>query len=187
MSCDKNNLAPNNYVKWIEDKSNGIKKIKELKPLRLELQYKPIDYLVLRNKEDRQTNANQTANIRSEYEGLQYYQFKIGLVSQSQDLLHFRIKNNNEYSERIEYFSFYVCDDIRLIDGNDTLRSVICHFERTYGLVPYVNLSLAFEVDNSKEIRDKILIYNDQLFGIGPVKIRIKSSDINSIPTLKII
>ena len=118
-------------------------------------------------------------NKIEEYKGLQYFTFRISTESRT-ELLKKNLTETNDYYGRIQYFSFDMQKDLKLIDGKDTLDCVLFHFERVYGIAPYATFVLGFP--NSKQINDKTLFYDEKVFGAGRIYLTIRSKNIKRLP-----
>lgn len=175
-------MEPVSFVKWVENQDNGLKVVKEFDQFKFSLQYRPLEYIsVLENRDKQLTEATVTDDV-NELHGLQYYVLKIQSKT-ANEMLETGIDNEEEYFERLYYFTSLAQIDISLVQGTDTLPTVLYHFERNYGLAPYNNMVLAFEENNIPA--DRQLIFNDQVLGLGPVKLMISQQAINRLPELK--
>lgn len=184
-SCTKQEgVGAIQYVNWVENPQNGIKVEKQIGDFDFEVQYKPYEYIVLKNKRNTQITKEQMLTEVDSINGLQYYTLKIGLHAGEGDLLKYNLHDVQSYTDRVNYFSFGAQSDIKLVDGNDTLSCALLHFERTYGLTPYINLILAFQKDTSKVPLDKTLIYDDKMLGVGKIKVTVQGKDIKRVPNL---
>ena len=73
-----------------------------------------------------------------------HFVYKIQNNASNKDLLRKGITGEQPYFERVEYFSYYAHNDFKLVQGSDTLQCQDVHFERTFGLTPYITLNLTF-------------------------------------------
>jgi hypothetical protein len=183
-SCEKEFLRPNQYVKWLEDESNGLKVKKILGDFEFTLQYKPTEYVIFDQYKSDTLQKGTMDEKRKEYDGLQYYTFQIK-ANGSQEIMKADISNESEYNSRLEYFISPAQDDIMLVENEDTLPCVLYHFERSYGLSPMNNIVLGFEKSKQSSTADKLFIYNDQVLGTGPVKLTIQEKNIQNIPSIR--
>lgn len=189
--ADENNSVqllpykPKDYVKWVEDENNGLKAKKNIGVYSFELQYKPLEYVVLREQKNKLTNNDMLLSETEKIKDLQYFTFRIGVPGSNDEAIKNGAANYSEYQKRVNYFSLQMQQDLRLIDGTDTLACVLHHFERTYGVDPYSTFVLAFE-KGEKENQSKTFIYNDNVLGVGPVKFTIDSEKFKNIPHLSI-
>lgn len=188
-SCAKKALDPSGYMQWVEDEKNGLRVNKQVGDLIFILQYKPVDYVVLQEVKDPDISREVYEKTSDNFKGMQYFTFRIKTSQGNMSPLKYNLSAQEEYFGRVEYFSFRMQQDIKLIDGKDTLNCALHHFERDYELTPANTFVLGFELpagQEKNETRDKIFIYNDRVLGAGTIKIGINKRDINNIPTLKI-
>lgn len=191
-------LDREDYVKYVTNEDNGILATKEINGINYQLQYEPINLKVLKKVKNRAVTVDQYKLEVENFKGSQYFIFKIALKNFQGDLLKYEVKDQSDYSNRVNYFSFQMQHDFYLLEGEDSLKCNLFHFERTYGVSPFCTFVLGFDSrDDILEIprsltykenikNDKILIYNDQVFGVGTLKFKIKAIDINNIPELTI-
>lgn len=186
--CDKRALTVVEYIRWVEDESNGLIVSKVIQDFVFSVQYKPLNYVALKSLKRTAPDEEQLSKEMVEIEDLQYYTLRIGTNDGTKDLLKAGIESEDDYFMRIEYFSFHIQKDLQLIDGLDTLPCVLHHFERTYGITPHTNIVLAFKLPEDKSaegmLKAKTLIYNDQILGTGKILLTIKEEDLRMIPHL---
>jgi len=192
----KEKLNVKEYVTRVEDAENGIKANKTIGNFTYSVLYKPYEYLALLELKKDSLTQQKIKEKTKEYDGYQYFTFRITSEKQTDELLKVNLKSENEYYARLEYFSFNMQNDIKLIEGTDTLNCVLFHFERIYGLAPYATFILGFPLtetegriqDEKKEMiyTDKTILYTDKVFGGGNVYITIKAENLNSVPELVI-
>lgn len=174
-------LSPRAYVAWVEDKNNGLKVEKTIEEFTYTLQYKPLEYVALMELKKDAVGGLELNKKIEEYDGLQYYTFRISTESRM-ELLKKNLKETNEYYGRIQYFSFDMQKDLKLIEGKDTLNCVLFHFERVYGLAPYATFVLGFPLTDG--INDKTLFYDEQVFGSGKIYLTIQSKNCKKTPSV---
>jgi hypothetical protein len=184
-------LAPDAYISWVEDPANGILVSKQLNSFGFELQYKPLDYVTLKDNGDPRISSATLSNENTEIGDMQYFTFRIS-EAKGGDLLRDDVSSVDQFSDRLAYFSSGMQNDVKLIENSDTLSCLLFHFERTYGIDPRSTFTLGFPF--AKEdgkggmpaAYDKIFLYDDHELGTGPVYIKISADKINSIPQLNL-
>lgn len=181
-SCGKETLAPKEYVKWVEDESNGLRITKQLDNFTFRLQYKPAAYMAIKQTRNTAGKAELKKEIES-FGEMQYYNLTIKAAS-GEELLSEGIGAEEEYYQRLQYYTSMVQDDITLIQGKDTLPCALAHFERNYGLSPENTLVLAFETpkQTNNTIADRTIVYNDQVLQTGPIQFLISGKDLADLP-----
>lgn len=186
-------LTPSEYVEWVENKQNGMTVTKKLNDIVFNLLYKPDGYeALIRVKGDSLTNEN-INSVKNELKGLQYYTLSISTQDNKGELLKHKLETTDEYYRRIEYCSFNMQNDIKLIENGDTLDCKLFHFERVFSVAPEATFVLAFEDNRTAKAAeqgnynsDKILSYTDGIFGMGRINLLISKAHLNNIPKLDI-
>jgi hypothetical protein len=183
-SCTKPEaLNIKEYIKWVHAPENGLLTSNKVDDYEFQVMYKPVDYIIASEIKNSILKQTEVLKRKSDLQGFQYYTVKIKAKNDN-EVLKAGISNENEYFERLEYFTENAQNDIFLIDGKDTLSSVLYHFERNYGLSPLNTIILAFENKFPDKIRDRVLVYDDVVLGTGKVSLAIKSEDIKRVPHL---
>ena len=172
------------YLKWVESEANGMRVKKALTDYSFTLQYKPHTYMALMRLKSPNPPVAELNKVKELYGDLQYFTLRI-TSGDNEELMKAQGGDNLEYFQRLEYFSGQMQDQLRLIDGKDTLPCVLYHFERNYGLAPYSDIDLAFAGTTAKN-NDKILYYEDILLGTGPIYIPISGEAIRQEPQLQL-
>lgn len=181
FSCGNN--TPRQIQEWITDKDNGLVQEVENENFKIEVQYKPQSYLVAFENKDKELSNEEYKEEIEKKEGLQY--FNIKLISKTgKPVLKTALENKTEENLRLQYYIGAFEYDIYLADGNDTLPCALYHFERTYGALPFNNISVAFENKN-KDLNNKTLLIADRALGFEIEKFTFKKEDIKSVPKLK--
>lgn len=179
MSSEK--LKPAEYVAWVTDKKNGLKVEKTIGEFTYTTQYKPLPYVALLELQKENVSAVELKQKMDEYSGLQYFTFQISTDSQD-ELLKKNLSETNEYYRRIQYFSFDMQKDLKLIEGKDTLDCELYHFERVYGIAPYARFVLGFPKTNNND--DKTLFLDEQIFGSGKIYLTVQAKNSNQLPAV---
>ncbi len=186
QGCQKE-VRPVDYVKFVRSADNGLHKQKAIGPLLLDVQYRPVDYVIA--NEFRKNDIDPTAyqDRKAALDGLQYYNLKIGFTGNTQmDITKYNIQNEAQQQERLYYLSFHMKHDIRMIQGQDTLAPVLYHFERSFDLSNHRTFVVAFEEPDQEHNNDKTLLLDTPILATGPLKIKFKKDHIQKIPNLKI-
>ena len=179
------------YMQWIENEDNGLRVSKTVGNFEFNLQYKPLEYIVLLDKRKEEVSEEELNEGKREFEGLEYYTLSIGSNDKQTGMLKTKLNRSQSHDDRIAYFSYEMQKDLSLIVGVDTLPCTLFHFERTYSLKSNNNFVLAFEIPDKlksasqSKALNRTLIYNDRALNTGSVKLKIAGEDLNNIPKLK--
>lgn len=171
-------LSAAEYKTWVRQNLFVQKKIGALE---YEVLYQPQEFIFLQQHPETATRPTPSAALETE-DDFQYFLLTITHTA-GEDLLKGGAADQALYQERLRYYSFEMQQDIRLLDGADTLSCKMFHFERTYGLAPYGKFVLAFE-KAKQPVTHKTFILHDQLNGNGIVKLRFDKALLSQIPTL---
>ncbi len=183
----QSDVKPVDLVKFVRSADNGLHKQKSIGPLLLDVQYRPVDYVIANEFRKNNIDPDAYQNRKKELDGLQYYNLKIGFTGNTQmDITKYGIQNDTEQQERLYYLSFHMKHDIRMIQGQDTLAPVLYHFERSFDLSNHRTFVVAFEEPDQEHSNDKTLLLDTPILATGPLKIKFKKDHIKNIPNLKI-
>jgi len=182
-ACQPSTLDEKAYVQWVEGDKSHLSAVKELDDISYTLFYKPLDYMVAKERLNGAITKDQIDARRKECGQMQYYTLKIKAKG-SNELLGANAGSEQEYYGRLEYFMSAMSSDLSLIDGKDTLPCLLYHYERNYGLAPYSSFVLGFD-QGKAPAEDKVLVYDDHVLGSGKVMIKIKAEDIKQVPAIR--
>lgn len=183
-------LSPADYVSWVEDEQNGFCPSKKIGQLQFDLQYKPLEYIVLKDNAGAKLSSAEMKKQVSDISDMQYFTFRIA-SEKGGDLLRSDAMEMAEFSNRLAYFSSGMQKDIRLIEGNDTLSCLLFHFERSFGIDPRSTFVIGFPLGKKDgpggiSTADKIFLFDDHELGAGPVMLAIQARQISMLPTLNL-
>lgn len=180
--CRKQQLSPADYISWVNDEANGLRKSKTFKGIVVMAQYRPVEYQVAIEEKTSLLSSEKLNERYGKLKGMQYYLLRFSLEDKSQDIMRYDLDNEAEYYQRLNYCSFGMQNDIWLVQGNDTLSCKLFNAVRSYGLSPNADYLLAFEEKDTEHKYDRQLIVNDAVFGLGPVKFKFSEDDLENIP-----
>ncbi len=180
-SC-QDKVQPATYAKWVENQENGLRHTQTVEDYIFSLQYKPIEYMVALQERTTKLHTTVLEREKEKMEGLQYFNFKLSTLSGSPALSN----EKTDFEDKTRYLMSGMQKDLFLLEGTDTLRCRMFHFEGANGILPYDNCVLAFD-KNKKTDTDKTFLYRADKLGLGWIKMTIKAEDIQRIPQLKTI
>lgn len=186
-------LSVADYKAWVETDENGMVASKQLNEIVFKCQYKPNAYEALLRLRGDSLTKQALERTEKDLEHLQFFTLKIATSGNKGELLKYELPNTDEYYRRIEYCSFNMQNDIKLVDAGDTLNCVLFHFERVFSVAPEATFILGFEDHRPKEEKkkelfgtDKTLCFNDGIFRLGIINLGISKDKLNTIPELDI-
>jgi hypothetical protein len=184
--CQPASLEPARYVKWVENEKNGLKSVKDFGDFKFSLQYKPLPYIVLKETHDPNTSAALVQKRSKELGSMQYYTLTIS-TRDKKELLKSHATSDQDYYDRLGYMVDEAQNDISLVEGNDTLPCRLYHFERDYGITPNAQILLGFdEPSKGNPDKERALIFDEKILGIGRIFLAVNSKAINNIPHLQL-
>lgn len=181
-SCSKQRLTVNDYLIWVDNPENKLIQDRQIKGINYSAKYLPTEYVVIKDYDGHPEKEELLLGIEDR-DALQYFNFRIS--GREGDILKYNITDPSEEALRINYFSFHIKNDLTLIENGKSIPCKLCVFARNYHLSPSLEFAIAFE-NSGNSSGDKIVQYNDRVFGNGPVNILIPGSAIDEIPLLEI-
>ncbi|MCW3084172.1 MAG: hypothetical protein JWP12_1538 [Bacteroidetes bacterium] len=173
------------YVRWMQDPENGLKKEKKIDELTFSVQYKTPEYVTCMELRGRPCTDSVLRKNIGELKDMQYYDLKILLNDGSSELLKYKNTSPQQYNDRVNYFAFGMQNDLALVDGNDTLRCDLYHYERAYDVTPSATMLLGFIKKSNNDKNDKTLIFYDRTFNKGMLKFKFAATGLYNKPKLK--
>jgi len=171
---------PEKLISFIDNSNNGYIKNKRLGGITYMSVLKPTDYLLAQKK----LTDNNSKCKKSDFEDLQYFDLRIKIDDFKMEFIKYNLSSTQQYQERVNYCAFGMQNDIKLIDGKDTLNCVLFHFERAFDVIPYGHFILGFENKKRNSIEAKTLCFDDKLFNNGIIKFTYAPGLLAKEPTL---
>lgn len=185
--CSEKTVGAKDYISWVTNKNNGLKVSKDIGNYSFCLQYEPVPYVALREQYDGKVTNGKLEEAIKERSGFQYFILEISTIDKKTDILKSDLKASGDYYTRIQYFSYMMQDDLKLMDGTQTVPCQLFQFERDYGVTPFQRFVLGFpKGKTSTGNQDKTLIYDDKVLGINKMEIKIDAKAIDRLPHLKL-
>lgn len=184
-ACNKKAVDADSYIKYVNNPDNGLLKKVEVGNFKIEVQLRPIEYLTIQEIGiEGLTKENFEARVKDNDQ--EFFLLRIGSKDNKSDALNNGVTEQREYFERIGYLIASIDKDIYVVEGEDTLRCAMHHFERSYHLASYHNILLAFDRPKDKKIisEDQLFVYDDNILGIGKLNIKFEKSAIKNIPNI---
>lgn len=183
IACSAKPLPPKQYIHWMAANKHLLTAQAPQKDFSVSLLYLPANWLALQEVGPNDIKRLSTAS--HEYAGMEYYRLRIALQNSNGDILQFKASSTDEYYQRVEYFSFGVQQDIKLLNKQDTLPCRLFHFERNYGAAPYVDFMLGFEEQKDNR-SDRTLLYQDRVYSKHLIQLTIPYTSIQRVPQLNL-
>lgn len=184
-SCGtKNGISVNEYVSWFGKKDCPVKKTIEVEGYQYELRYLTADCMALKDLSKEELSKRKLKEELKAREGLFYFLLRVTPVEEKKQ------KFVEEESKSISWLSFKSKEDIKVIQGADTLSCVMDLFEPSLGIMPYQSFNIGIlKPENKKEENpdtDITLTFMDRVNSGKQIVFTIKASDFKQIPTYKL-
>jgi len=191
LAC--NNYHPKTkreYRAWFANEDNGFLKKKQIGYLQFNVQYRPIDYMLLNElEEDKSYDKNQIDTLRKSYGSSKYFLLEVGIDDEdmtiNEDMTRLMINNYKEFQELITTLAFDMKSKVSLQLGEDTYEPSIYHFERGYELGYKQRFVFAFAIPSESDKSEFTFVFDDDLFDSGINKFKFEALS-NIIPSLPI-
>lgn len=171
-SCSRT-LEREEYVRWVEDYTNGLHIQKAAAGFVFDLQYLPAAYRSLLN--------SPSGTPTSAEQGMQYYTLKIDLKDSPGDIISYHVRDISEKQQRLYYFSYLFQNDLYLEEAGEKIPCVLFHFEQS-DLQTSRTFVLGFET-SGETLEESSLVIDSQQFDSLPIKIKVSKQN---IPVLKL-
>lgn len=176
----KTKMLPIDYVGWVENDANGLKVSVHDGIYMYELQYQPIEYLILQEVRSTQISSKELKAACQKRDGLLYFTLKM----QTEEGKGILSDKDLDFEHKSSYLLSGLQNDMLLVAGLDSLHCVMCHLETANNLVPYDQCVLAFEKPKSKN-ENLVFIFKTDKYKEGFLKIIVEREDIKKTPKLK--
>lgn len=185
-SCSQDlKLQGSDYLKYLNDNSNGLKKEVRLKDLTYTFLYKPIEYIAYKEMQNGMHDSASCRNRISDLSKTIWFNVYIKSTTGTDNPLKRNVDGLDEYNYRLQYFLTKAAQNFTLYYGDKgSMNNVSYHFENNYGLTPMDVIVIGFEIPDDKPVEDIVLEYEDVLFNNGPLKVKITKNTLNQIPEL---
>lgn len=163
-------MSPKEYLKEIETNAH-LNQVKVFDDIEFKLMYRPDRYY--------RCKAGQKAKLDSTEQNNYSFILSVKDLKDHQEVLRRFSEDNDQYGQMVNYCSFTAEKDFRMIEGKDTSKPIFYHFERFNNISPTINFDLGFKAKGKDS--DIVLVYNDQLLGIGRIYFTIKREELNKV------
>lgn len=179
--CAPNTLAVKEYINYVQDEANGLKRVKELGYLAYSFQYKPLPYMVALE----QLNSQEAIDQRlADLSGGIWFTIQFKNLKENTSPLRYGVASLEEYQSRYNYFLNQASKDIQLYYKGDTLHPMSYVFETNYNLTPVETIIVGFDLPGQEGRPDEEmqLLFFDRIFGNGIIKTSYSAASLHKIP-----
>lgn len=185
ISCKNETLTCKSFIDWIEEEDHGFLKSEKIGKIGYEVLFKPVDYLIALNSIKENLNKSKYTTLKNEYGSMYYFTFKMNSLEKDKHILNLNLNEFQSIDERLNYLSFDMSKDFKLVENKDTIPCTLYHYEQKTGMYNSITILLGFP-KNKKTQTDFTLIYENHLNNESDVQFRFEKTDIEAIPTLKL-
>lgn len=185
--CMKQILSPPEYVKWVDDKKNGLMQEREENGLLIEAKFKPVDYMIIQAMGGKYTNKLEYDSLSKKFEGFEYYNLRLSSKKAGTSFIKAVAKDDEDFFRLKEYFYFHFNDNIFLEADKERIPCGLYHFEDTYELSKYETVVLGFKLNNKNTAKERKLVIDSDVLRTGIIKFTFSNDVINDIPEVKTI
>ena len=174
------------YAEWKNHEPNLANK-QVMQELTFTLNYQPAEWMALKSLGPG-AGTQELMTETEQYSDLLYFNVRLQLNEAQTELLKYKLNDQQQYSQRIQYYAFKVQNDISLVvDEKDTIRCGISHFERTYSMTNYTDLLLGFskkDLDADPDWKKLTLVFRDRVFGQGTIRFQFDRKQLTNTPKI---
>ena len=184
VACKKD-LKEQEYVSYINDKNNGLKKVIQIDGWEFEMQYRPYDYIALLENKNEVSDSVSKDRI-AQLKGTAWFSIMFKRIDNQITPLRYGVSSIDEYNDRLNYYLNHAIADIKLLYGKDTLYPKSYLFENNYNLTPQETMIVGFYLPDGDSYPQKKmrLSFFDRIFKNGIINAQYPASTLNHIPNL---
>lgn len=197
ISCAGNRIySIADYLKWLNEPSNGLVKIRSVNGIEIKMKYLPAEYQAWKEiSNEPGYSVSQRDSILNLYRNSLSFLFSIGPDEKNGvegDIMFNSVENYSQYKERVYDMNFFFGEKITLKAGEKEYKPVLTSMENIYGIGPSRNIILVFvpaekEDNNMKESDQLQLEYEDDTYALGTNRFVFSRKDINNAPRISLI
>lgn len=189
FSCEskQQSLTPRAYADWVTNINNGLQKSKKLKEYEFKTQFKPLDFIVVQEEKTDELSTELLQDRKQELgNNYWYFNFRITNTEGTLSPVGSGVQTDQQYQERLSYFTFEMQQDLYLIQDQDTLPCLLYQFVRNYDVAPFVEFALGFKSTKEINLNQNItFVFEDKLLGVGTTKLLFNKTSFQRIPKIK--
>jgi len=184
---EQKQVSPRTYLQWVQNPANGLQITHKKGPYTFTMQFEPLPYKALKRTGLSNSGASNKQAIRrakAEMEGLQYFLLKVS-AKQATRLLPDK-KDGKPDKKLHNYLAYDIYQDVKLLQGNDTLDCVMHNYEPPIQGAQYLRLQFAFKPAKNAPKTNKTILLQDNAWTRQTIHFQFDKKDLANIPTLKL-
>ena len=180
-------LSASDYIRYVESGRSELATTIKSGPWSYHFQYKPADYIALREGDNSFVNSAVITDRRRSLEKTVWFNMSIRVTGAEVDPLKYNVRNLDEYNSRLNYFLMRAAANLHLTYGSKgAMKQVGYHFENNFSIKPEVTAVVGFSIPDATPLESVTIEYDDGLFNAGILKFSIAPSAFKAIPKLSI-
>lgn len=182
-SCDKS-YSKEELIQYVNDENHGLIKTKEFGDVKLELIYKPNDFLIQQElSSKKQFSEEEIQEVKNNFNKALY--FTLNVSKGGKELEMSAIQSQDQFAKRIEQLSFGMRERIQIKTSNKSEIPLLDYvYPRMYGMTGQTTMLLVFDKEQVINEEWFDVIINGSNLGIGINKFRFESNKILNTPQL---
>lgn len=180
FSCKEQ--GKNGLIKYVEATADGLTKNVEAGEWLYSVQYKPAEYILLQEHNDKKDSA--TAFRKKQLEGTAWFNIVIKRKDGTAGPLRHQTASHEEYELKYNYYLNEASKHIYLLYGKDSLAPLSYLFETNYNIAPQETIVVGFLLPdgNEKPKEEMQLVFKDGLLRTGIIKAFFDKESLLNIP-----
>ena len=184
LACQKKSLGVKAYTKWVNENLVSEKTIEDISFTAKVIPADLHQYNLENHQTSTENNPEEQKNKRVQALSLFSLLFRVAHPDGEQAL--FGNYHSEDFNANLNYMIQGAQQDFLFINGKDTLRPMVYHFERNVNLVKYSMINLGFELEKNTDYKGGTLVYNDNIFGVGKINLGFPALNSKTMPKLKL-
>jgi hypothetical protein len=183
LACADNTVRTVDELRaYTLDKEHGLHIESEQKSVAIDVLYKPKDFVVFQEIEDRSFTTEQVDSVSQAFRHYDY--FVLDLTRNGKEIVNSFADDPAMFQRAVNYFSYDVGKDIRLIVDHDTLPVADFIYARSYSIGKGASIQVGFKSELSAKSGKAHLQWLDMMCGSGLHNFEFNISDIKDTPKL---
>lgn len=173
------------YVKYMLNPENGYKRSLEIGEYQYSIQLKSPELIAIQEY-SKPFDKNKIQVRAKALKQTIWFNLSVEVKNGTTNPTKFGASSLNEYNQRLNYLLTNAANDFEVLSGGNKLELTAYHFQNNYGIVPYDQFTLGYQLKDKQISEDIILIYNDQIFNKQPIRFLFSKDQLNNIPRLSL-
>ena len=186
VSCSTKQLAPAEYVRFVEDKDNGFVRETVIDQWTYRAKYKPAGYIYLQESGPQKASSQALKERCDQLKDWVFFNVYVQHETvKRMSPLRLVCQNLEEYNEALDHYLNLNQRNFQLITSKDTLYPELYVFENSYNLSPQDVFVVGFRTGVTGKQDGMTLAYHDELLRNGIVKFRFEAEQTAAEPIIK--